>query len=96
MQLMIIDALLVQISHNRIGEKLHWFKRACLDTNALIQKIRQKNATYCQIMAFFTESSFPDDDAIYWKCFCHKRLLTLHIGTFSGMTDVLDEPQRAA
>ena len=61
MQLMIIDALLVQISHNRIGEKLHRFKRACLDTNTLIQKIRQKSATYCQIMAFFTESSFPDE-----------------------------------
>ena len=60
MQPMIIGALLVQISHNRIGEKLHRFKRACLDTNTLIQKIRQKSATYCQIMAFFTESSFPD------------------------------------
>jgi len=60
---MIIGALLVQISHNRIGEKLHRFKRACLDTNTLIQKIRQKSATYCQIMAFFTESSFPDEKA---------------------------------
>jgi len=36
------------------------------------------------------------DDAIYCKCFCHRRFLTLHIDTFSGMTDVLDEPQRAA